>query len=146
MKTLSYNSYMNFEVRLLFKSNGLMCIFKKSFIRYRFQIYNRPMSLSVKVNECNTGDGFFWCTAHREGIGWPLETYVHIKHILSGTANVVLIDIQKERTVGLGMKQRGLWRSLPFWRKAESIMRLSWRHWTCGCYREIHGTGSYWRE
>jgi hypothetical protein len=50
---------MNFEVCLLFKSNSLMYVSKKFLIRYRFQIYNRPVSLSVKVNESYARDGSF---------------------------------------------------------------------------------------
>jgi uncharacterized protein (DUF427 family) len=33
-----------------------------------------------------------------------------------------------------------------FSRRSESIMRLWWRQRTCGCYREIHGTGCFWEE
>jgi hypothetical protein len=137
-----------FEFCLLFKSNSLICVSKISFIRYRFQIYNRPVSFSVKVNESYKGDGSF-DAALIERHRLSLETYMYIKHIQSGTTKSSA-DWYTKGTVRLGMKQRGLWCSLPFGRKAESIMRLWWRQWTCGATARFmvrapfEGNGAMW--
>jgi hypothetical protein len=76
-----------------------MYVSKILLIRYRFQIYNRPVSLSVKVEESYARDGSFDAELTERPNRLYRETYVYIQHILSGNTKVVLRDIQKERRV-----------------------------------------------